>query len=256
VTIVADRALRSIRVIGPGRAGGALMLALGAAGWEVREPIGRGDEVGPAAHGVDLLVIATPDGAVADVADRVEPDPATVVVHLAGSLGLGVLSGHPARGAIHPLVALPSAELGAVRLRGAWFAVAGDPIVGEVVAALDGRSFSVADTDRALYHAAACVASNHLVALMGSVERMAAELGIPMEAYLDLVRATIENVAELGPTGALTGPAARGDWETIERHRAALSAEAPGELEAYDALVSSARRLLDKESLAPEVDDG
>lgn len=231
------------------------MSALGAEGWEVREPLGRGDEVRHAADGVDLLVIATPDAVVAEVARRVQPDPGTVVAHLAGSLGLDVLAGHAARAAIHPLVALPSAELGATRLRGAWFAVAGDPLTGEVVAALDGRSFTVADEDRALYHAAACVASNHLVALMGSVERMADTIDVPMEAYLDLVRATVENVAMLGPATALTGPAARGDWETVERHRSALAEAAPDELEAYDALVSSARLLIDHESLAREVED-
>ena len=63
-----------------------------------------------------------------------------------------------------------------------------------------------------------------------------------MYAYAsDLVRATVENVAALDPARALTGPAARGDAETLERHRAALD---PSELEAYDAMVSLAQRLL------------
>jgi predicted short-subunit dehydrogenase-like oxidoreductase (DUF2520 family) len=93
----------------------------------------------------------------------------------------------------------------------------------------------VADGDRAAYHAAACVASNHLVALLGSAERIAATAGVPLAAYLDLVRATVENVAELGPEAALTGPAARGDWATIERHRAVLP---PRERDAYEALLA------------------
>jgi predicted short-subunit dehydrogenase-like oxidoreductase (DUF2520 family) len=121
--------------------------------------------------------------------------------------------------------------------------VAGDPLVHDVVAALDGRAFEVADADRALYHAAACIASNHLVALLGSAERVAAEAGVPLEAYLDLVGGTVGNVAALGPAVALTGPAARGDERTIAAHRAALAARAPDELAAYDALVALARRL-------------
>ncbi len=239
---------RSLRVVGPGRAGSALAAALDEVGWEVRPPVRHGDDPSAAGHGVDLVVVATPDAAIAEVAAAIEPDGATVVAHLAGSLGLEVLVPHPARAALHPLVSIPSSEVGARRLRaGASFAVAGDPpgalaLVEAAVAALGGRSFTVADADRAAYHAAAAIASNHLVALLGQVERVAASAGVPLEAYLDLVRATLDNVAELGPAAALTGPVARGDWDTVERHRAALPAD---ELLAYDALVAAARRLVD-----------
>src|SRR4029077_15234308 len=103
--------------------------------------------------------IATPGAAVADVAAAVTPSPTTVLAHLAGSLGLDVLASHPRRAALHPLVALPSAELGADRLHGAWFALAGDALARDVVAALDGHAIDVRDEDRAAYHAAACIAS-------------------------------------------------------------------------------------------------
>lgn len=238
----------SLRIIGPGRAGGALSLALGRRGWSV-DVRGRADDLSGAAHGVDLLVLAVPDGAIADVAASVRPDPdeAGVVAHLAGSLGLGVLTqaGHHRVATIHPLVSLPNPERGADRLvAGAWFAVAGDPIASVVVEELGGHSFTVADEDRAAYHAAACIASNHTVALLGQVERLAAAIGVPMEGYLDLARATVENVAELGAAAALTGPAARGDWATIDRHRDALTALDARELPAYDAMVQAARRLV------------
>jgi predicted short-subunit dehydrogenase-like oxidoreductase (DUF2520 family) len=239
---------RSLRVVGPGRAGSSLAAALAAAGWQVLDPVRHGDDVSGAARGVDLLVIATPDAAVAPVAAAVEPVGSTTVAHLAGSLGLDVLAPHARRAALHPLVSLPDAAVGARRLAaGAWFAVAGDPpgalaLVEQVVADLGGRSFAVADADRARYHAAAAIASNHLVALLGQVQRVAGGAGVPLEAYLDLVRATLDNVAELGPHAALTGPVARGDWDTVERHRAALPAD---ELVAYDAMVAAARRLVD-----------
>lgn len=232
---------RTLRIVGPGRAGGSLAGALGAAGWRVERPVRRGDDLAGAAAGVDLLVISTPDGAIADVAAAVEPGDA-VVAHLAGSLGLAALAPHERRAAIHPLVSLPNADVGAGRLRdGAWFAVAGDPIAEEVVADLGGRAFTVADDDRAAYHAAACIASNHLVALLGQVERVAATAGVPLEAYLDLVRGTVDNVAALGPAAALTGPAARGDWATIDRHLTALD---PSERPVYEALMRAARRLV------------
>jgi predicted short-subunit dehydrogenase-like oxidoreductase (DUF2520 family) len=100
----------------------------------------------------------------------------------------------------------------------------------------------VADEDRAAYHAAAAIASNHLVALLGQAERVAASAGVPFEAYLDLVQATVDNVRALGPAAALTGPAARGDRATLDRHRAAL---APDERAAYDTMVELARRLVE-----------
>jgi len=93
---------------------------------------------------------------------------------------------------------------------------------------------------RAGYHAAACIASNHLVALLGQVQRVAANVGLPLEAFLPLARGALDDVELLGPTGALTGPAARGDLATIDRHRQVLH---PAELEGYDAGVDLARRL-------------
>lgn len=229
-----------MRIIGPGRAGTALARALTAAGWDVAPLLGRDDDLAPAASDVDLLVIATPDDRVREVARAVEPVPGTVIAHLAGSLGLRALAPHPRRAAVHPLVALPTPAVGAQRLVGSWFAVAGDPLARDVVRALRGRWFEVADADRPVYHAAAVIASNHLVALLGQVERLSQAVGVPFEAYLDLARATLDNVAALGPAAALTGPAARGDETTIRRHLRAL---APEERRAYRALVDAARRL-------------
>jgi predicted short-subunit dehydrogenase-like oxidoreductase (DUF2520 family) len=231
---------RRVRIIGPGRAGTALALALTNAGWDVGPMLGRGDDLAGAAHGVDLLVLATPDDQIRAVARSIGPDETTVVAHLAGARGLEVLAPHARRAAVHPLVALPTPELGARRLVGGWFAVAGDPVAGEVVRALRGRSFTVADGDRATYHAAAVIASNHLVALMGQVERLAAAVGVPAQAYLDLATDTLANVAELGAEAALTGPAARGDEATIRRHLRALPAE---ERRAYRGMADAARRL-------------
>ncbi len=235
-----------VRIIGPGRAGRSFARALDGVGWTVVEVRGRGEPVDDAAEGVDLLVVSTPDAAIAEVVAEVRPVPSTVVCHLAGSLGLEVLEGHERRAAVHPLVAMPEPEVGAERLvAGSWFAVAGDPLATDLVDALGGRWFVIADEHRIAYHAAAAIASNHLVALLGQAERVAASAGVPLDAYLDLVRATVENVAVLGPAAALTGPAARGDWITIGRHLDVLHALDPLEREAYEAMVRLARRLVE-----------
>lgn len=231
-----------VRVIGRGRAGGALALGLSRVGWDASLTAGRGEDHARAGDGVDLVILAVPDAAVGSVADAIEPTDA-VVCHLAGSLGLDVLGRHTRRAALHPLVSLPDAEIGARRLIGAWFAVAGDDAAGAVVTALDGHSFEVADDDRVAYHAAAVIASNHLVALMGQVERVSAGVGAPRAAMIDLARGSLDNVASIGASAALTGPVARGDEVTVERHRAALPDD---ERALYDALVDAARRLVEE----------
>lgn len=236
--------MQSVRFIGRGRAGGALALALSGLGWEVRRPLGRGDDPADAAAGVDLLVIATPDDAVAEVAAAVRPVEGTVVLHLAGSLGTGVLAPHRRRAALHPLVPLPDPSSGARRLTGGvTFAVAGDRLAATIAGQLGGRVVEVADADRPAYHAAACIAANHVVALLGQAERVAASAGLGIDAFLDLARAAVDDVARLGPAAALTGPASRGDWTTLARHRDALD---PSERSGYHAGVALARRLAEQ----------
>lgn len=230
----------TLRLIGPGRAGRSLTAALSRAGWEIADPlIARGEDVSQAAHGVDALLIAVPDGAIAAVAQSVEPDRDTVVLHMAGARTLDVLAPHPKRASIHPLCSLADPNLGADHLAkgGVWFAVAGDPIARQMVDALHGIPVEVDEGRRTIYHAAAVIASNHLVALLAQVERIAQQADVPLAAYFDLVRQTVNNVEALGPREALTGPVKRKDWDTIEAHLAALPED---ERAAYEALAREA----------------
>lgn len=233
--------MRSVRIVGEGRAGGSLAIALRRAGWPV-EVRHHDEDLSGAGGEVDLLVLATPDAAVEPTAARLTPHEGTVVGHLSGALGLRPLAGHPRRAVLHPLVALPDPARGADRLVGAWFglAEAGDPMAQEVVAALDGRAVAIAEADWVRYHAAAVVAANHLVALLGQVERIATGVGAPLAAYLDLARGSLDDVAALGPAAALTGPVRRGDRDTVARHLAALP---EGERSAYRALSEEAAKL-------------
>ncbi len=84
----------------------------------------------------------------------------------------------------------------------------------------------VAKANRALYHAALCVLSNYQVALADLGFAMLGLSGMDPERVADaaepLLRGTLENIAALGPAGALTGPIARGDAETVEGHLKAL----------------------------------
>ena len=168
---------------GPGRLG-ARRPPWPRSGWPVaRARCAAATTCSGAAAGVDLLVIATPDAAIAEVAAAVEPVADHVVAHLAGSLGLDVLAPHPRRAACTRSSSLPDAEVGARRLR-AGRLVRGGRRPAEALALVEAwsptsaavRSPSPTPTGRR-YHAAAAIASNHLVALLGQVERVAGGVG-------------------------------------------------------------------------------
>jgi predicted short-subunit dehydrogenase-like oxidoreductase (DUF2520 family) len=238
----------ALALVGPGRAGTAIATALVAAGWRVDAVAGR--SVPDAVRDADLVVIATPDAAIDAVAAELTPAvrPDALVVHLSGARGVDALGAVPARtGALHPLQTLPSADAGAARLAGSWCAVAGDPQVAAIARRLGMHPIEVADADRAAYHAAACIAANHLVALLAQVERVAP---VPLEAFLPLIRAAVDNVADFGPVDALTGPVARGDVETVRGHLDALS---EADRDAYLALARRAYELSGRQD--PELEE-
>jgi predicted short-subunit dehydrogenase-like oxidoreductase (DUF2520 family) len=242
-----------VRIIGGGRAGRSFESAFRAVGVDAELVAGR---VPPtvlrdAAADVDAVLLAVPDRHVRRVARAIAPVAATVVLHCSGSLGLGVLDVHERRASLHPLTTLPDPVIGAMRLQGGtFFAVAGDQAATDLALALGGQPIVVPDDRRAAYHAAAAIASNHVVALLGQVERIAATAGLPLEAYLALTRGALDDVSMLGTAAALTGPAARGDEATIHAHRSALD---PSELAGYDAGVGLAKRLADAPLAAVEV---
>lgn len=232
-----------VRVIGVGRTGGSFQRALATAGWDVAPGVGRGGPIATAATGVDLVLITTPDAAIAEVATQIEPVETAVVAHASGALGPDPIAHHPRHAVVHPLVALPDPGRGASRLVGAWFglAVDGDPLGDRIVADLRGWSIPIEHDAWACYHAAAVIAANHLVALLGHAERVAAGVGLPLAALMDLAAGSLADVADLGPARALTGPVRRGDLDTVRRHLAAVP---EAEREAYRVMSEQAARLL------------
>jgi predicted short-subunit dehydrogenase-like oxidoreductase (DUF2520 family) len=256
---------RAVALIGPGRAGTTIALGLLAQGWTVTAVAGRAPDAAtttaaasslasrPArlsdvASGAALVIVATPDRAIEPTLLAAEPaiESGALVIHLAGARGLDVFEDLSAKradvrvGALHPLQSFPTTTAGLERLAGSWASVAGDPEVTEIARALGLRPFELADSDRTRYHAAAVVASNHLVALLGQVERLAASCNVPFEAFAPLAISSLENAFGLGPDVALTGPVARGDLGTVADHLRALD---PAERDAYRALAREAGRL-------------
>ena len=256
---------QTLALVGPGRAGTTIALALIERGWEVVSVAGRAPDaasttaavaclssqaalVSDAGRGAAVVIIATPDRAIESAARSFASslEPGALVLHLAGSRGLDAFADLLALrpdvrvGALHPLQSFPTATIGLERLHGSWAAVAGDPQTTELARSLGLQTFELRDNLRPQYHAAAVVASNHVVALLGQVERLASGCGVPFEAFAPLVQSSVINAFGIGPALALTGPVARGDLVTVEQHLATLD---PGERDAYRSLAREVARL-------------
>src|SRR4051812_37821217 len=211
-----------VTVIGAGRAGTAIAARLRERGLAVRDD-------------AELRILCVPDRAIAEVARSIEPGP--WIAHVSGGTPLAVLDPHVRRFSVHPLQTFTPSR-GAEQLDGAWGAVTAEDEDGRARAlwlaeTLGLLPFVLADDKRALYHAGASIASNFLVTLYRAASALVSEAGAPPEALVPLMTRTIENDFEL------TGPISRGDWDTVERHRAALRGS--GFEDAYEALVEVTR---------------
>ncbi|MDQ7791910.1 MAG: DUF2520 domain-containing protein [Clostridia bacterium] len=239
-----------VAIIGAGKVGSALGVALRNRGYRITGVASRSRAsaerlaVRVEAHAAsdpcavvgeaDVVFITTPDreiGPVAfDIAHRGGFHSGQVVAHTSGALTAEELA--PAReyGAavvsIHPLQSFADTETGVERFGGCYFAVEGDaaaiPVAEQVVADLGGVLLHLKGEDKALYHAAACVASNYLVALIhlatGLLERCGLDREHGLQALVPLLDGTLQNIKEMGATQALTGPVARGDVPTLQWH--------------------------------------
>lgn len=232
--------LPSCAIVGAGRLGSALAAALpGSTG-----PFGRGADPRDA----DVVLLCVPDKEIGTAAAAVRPGP--IVGHCSGATTLQPIleAGHGEALSMHPLMTVP--RHGEPRFEGAGAAVAGSTEratwAARVIAARLGmRPVEIAEEDRAAYHAAAAIASNFLTTIEGAAERVGATAGLDRELLVPLVRASVEAWAELGAARALTGPIARGDEATVQRHRAVLDERTPELLPLYDALADATRALAD-----------
>jgi predicted short-subunit dehydrogenase-like oxidoreductase (DUF2520 family) len=216
--------INSVRVIGRGRAGAAIAARLAERGI-------------PETPAPDLVLLAVPDSAIAEVAGGIRIGP--WVAHVSGATPLAALEPHAKRFSVHPLQTF-TRDRGAEQLDGAWAAVTSetDAAAGAAVwlaETLGLRHFPLADADRAIYHAAAVIASNYLVTLERVAAALFEQVDAPPEALVPLMTRVIENGFQL------TGPIARGDIETIERHLAALDERAPQFVELYRVLAEATK---------------
>jgi predicted short-subunit dehydrogenase-like oxidoreductase (DUF2520 family) len=216
--------LKSVNVIGRGRVGSAVAARLHERGVTLRED-------------ADLVLLCVPDGAISHIARDLVPGP--WVAHVSGATSLHALEPHTCRFGLHPLQTFTRSR-GAEQLDGAWAAITAETDEARerghwLARTLGLRPFDLADEARPLYHAGAAIASNYLVTLHRAATRLFEAAGAPPEALVPLMTRTIENGFEL------TGPIARGDWDTVGAHVRAIHDEAPELEPMYRALAEATK---------------
>lgn len=260
-------ALPRVGFIGAGRLAHALALALQHARYPVAAVASRSRASADRLAGVvpgavacvdaagvaercDLVFITTSDAAIAPTTAEAQWRAGQVVAHCSGALTAEVLAPARAAGAhvasCHPFYTLASVDAPSSDFSGVTFGLEGDEpaltVLRPLVAALGGRAVQVAAEHKPLYHLASVLASNHVVSLLEAAVRLLAVAGVDEQAATSAVTTiagrAVANVAAMGAPAALTGPVARGDVATVERHLAGLAGSAPGLLPLYRALVA------------------
>jgi predicted short-subunit dehydrogenase-like oxidoreductase (DUF2520 family) len=288
----------SVAVIGPGRLGFALAFALRKSGYPILAFVSlRAEHARKAARlfneteklvrplgvdqldqlpSTDLIIIATPDDAIEETARRLAAceslasgpsgHTAPTVLHTSGALSSEALT--PMKeagfhtGSLHPLVSISGPHAGAKALRGAFFCLEGDKaalkLAGKIVSDLGGAGFSIRPEYKALYHAAAVMASGHVVALFDLATQMLAACGLNQSTarriLLPLVESAIANMKGSDTAEALTGTFSRGDVATVQRHLQALSQkDLAAALAVYKLLGLRSVELAKKNGIEPRV---
>lgn len=240
-----------ITIIGNGKLGGALAIALARKGYEIENLISRDgqkktefDGINQAAFSAeiikkiasDVILICVQDFNIETVAENLAKDLTNkpTILHTSGSLSSEILHklkeiGCPV-GSIHPLVSISDALLGANRFADVFYCIEGDlnavETAKKIAEDLDGKTFEIDSKFKTLYHASAVTACGHLVALIDVAVEMLGKCGLTesqsKEILLPLISSTVENLKTQTTAEALTGTFARADSVIFDKHLATL----------------------------------
>jgi len=244
-----------LSIIGSGRLGTALALALASKGYRLKSLVARTPQSARRAAGLlsrtvqvlptknlasllpaEVFLITVPDDQIAGVAVELsslvlDGKRRPTALHTSGALSAEVLT--PLRdkgwqtGSLHPLISISASDS---TVYGAYWSIEGDRpsvrLAKAIVQDLAGKSFSIRSEDKPLYHAAAVMSSGNVVALFDVALEMLAECGLDRKTarsiLLPLIASTVRSLEAKDPAQALTGTFSRGDVETVKRHVAAL----------------------------------
>ncbi len=259
----------SFAVIGGGKLGTAMGKQLVAAGYRITGVCCRTaasalraaavigtekavTEPGEITRRAELVLITTPDDAIAETyksiaAGKGFADNATVL-HCSGSLPSTILTAPGdaaiAKGSFHPLQSFAAIKISGNPFQGIIAAIEGDAralkMAAQLGEALGASCFTIRTDSKALYHAAAAVASNYLVTIADISFSFLESAGISRKDAImilyPLIAGTLANIKTVGVPEALTGPISRGDVKTIGDHLENIRVHNKNLLEIYSQL--------------------
>ena len=204
---------------------------------------------------IDILFITTNDAHIQAVCDSLADNgylrQGQLIVHMSGALSSEILQSARGQGcftySLHPLQSFADKAKAFANLRETVFSLEGDMerlnILEDMLARMGNPFFTIEAEQKVLYHAATCICSNFLTALIEEGLQFFAAVDIPREeglnAVLPLIRNTIDNIALSGTENALTGPIARGDVDTVRQHLHSIKHALPDKLEFYKLMADS-----------------
>ncbi len=254
-------------IIGLGKVGSAMLALLSRSGhspsWAVSSKPGVGDipchaDIPPEPGKAQVVLLAVPDAAIEKAAGHIAATwgnacRGIVFYHMSGlytSDLLGSVSKCGAEvGSLHPLQSIMDADRAQTAIGEAYFIFEGSPKAQEVASdlarSLSSKLITISKQDKVVYHTAAAIASNELVAIASQASELMETVGLGMEHLIPLIRGTVANVQAYGRS-ALTGPVQRGDWSTVKAHLDALVEKFPDILPSYLALGRYAAKLVSR----------
>lgn len=205
--------------------------------------------------GTDLIIIAVSDDAIVEVAQKLSPyiSKKTLVVHTSGSVPSTVLKKYCTHfGALYPLQTFtknftPDFETIPIFYNITTISLEKqnyfEQLIIEAARLLSPKIFFLDDADRLTLHIAAIFVNNFTNHLFGIAKNLLSETHIPFEVLLPLIRETVKKIEVQSPEKVQTGPAVRGDIQTIEKHLAFLSEKNNLHRDIYKVITDSIRTL-------------
>ena len=270
--------MKTVTIVGVGKAGGALAIALSRAGYKVEKLAHRNSELArkirrkeiptaslakwPTVGAIssNIVVIAVADPEITAVSHGLEGilNKGQIVLHTSGSLTSGELSNlaHVGceTGSIHPLLSISDPFLSADQFQNAYFCVEGSgkavTVARRMVRALRGRSFTIDPSKKGLYHASAVAAAGHATALFDVAVEMLSKCGVTRndaETILHpLLSSAVRNLERQPTEDALTGSFARLDIAAFERHLSSFGPLPATAVEVYFALAERSLEIVER----------
>ena len=168
----------------------------------------------------DVYIVAVSDTAI-PIISKYLTNKEGLVAHTAGSVSIDILSGHHRYGVFYPLQTFSKGRK--VDMTSVPFCLEAHDesdlaLLKRMAGEISKKHFEVDSQQRKSLHLAAVFVNNFTNHLYQIGKEICDEKELPFDILHPLIRETADKLEQLSPYDAQTGPARRGDSETIEKH--------------------------------------